>query len=76
VGTCVRVYVIFDPAQPHVALGTAATLEELADVLAARFERDLEVYVSRDGHSRALDAAEQLELDERVQVLLVEHSQQ
>jgi hypothetical protein len=26
----------------------------------------LEVYVSQDGHSRALDAAEQVELDDRV----------
>jgi hypothetical protein len=61
------VYVIFDPAQPHVALGTAATLEGIADALAARSEPTLEVYASQDGHSRGLDAAEQLELDERVQ---------
>jgi hypothetical protein len=60
------VYVIFDPAQPHVALGTAATLERIADALVARSEPTLEVYVSQDGHSRALDATEQIELDERV----------
>jgi hypothetical protein len=60
-------YVISHPAQPHVALATASTLEGIADALAARSEPDLEVYVSQDGHSRALDAAEQVELDERVQ---------
>jgi hypothetical protein len=60
-------YVISDPAQPHVALGTAATLEGIADALAAGSEPALEVYVSQDGHSRALDAAERVELDERVQ---------
>jgi hypothetical protein len=60
-------YVIFDSAQPHVALGTAATLEEIAGVLAVGSEPDLEVYVSQDGHSRLLDAAERLELDGRVQ---------
>ncbi|MGC2373703.1 MAG: hypothetical protein WA484_07495 [Solirubrobacteraceae bacterium] len=57
---------ISDPEQPHVALGTAATLEGIADALAARSKPDLEVYVSQDGHTRALDAAEQIELDERV----------
>jgi hypothetical protein len=65
--TCVLVYVISDPTQPHVALGVAVTLEGIADALAKRSETDLEVYVSQDGHSRALDAAEQLALDERVQ---------
>jgi hypothetical protein len=60
-------YVISDPTQPHVALGVAGTLEGIADALAARSEPDLDVYVSQDGHSRALDAAEQVELDERVQ---------
>jgi hypothetical protein len=59
-------YVISTPARPHVAVGTAATLKGIADVLAARSEPDLEVYVSQDGHSRALDAAEQVELDDRV----------
>lgn len=59
-------YVISDPAHPHVALGTAATLKGIADALAARSEPDLEVYVSQDGHSRALDTAEQIELDKRV----------
>jgi hypothetical protein len=63
-------YVISDPAQPHVALGVAATLEGIADALAARPELDFLVYVSQDGHSRALDAAEQVELDERVQARL------
>jgi len=60
-------YVISDPARPHVALGTAPTLEAIADVLAARSEPDLVVYISQDGLSHGLDAAEQLELDERIQ---------
>jgi hypothetical protein len=59
-------YVISDPAQPHVALGVAETLEGIADALAGRSESDVEVYVSQDGHSHALDAAEQIELDERI----------
>jgi len=59
-------YVISDPTQPHVALGVDATLEGIADALAARSEPELEVYVSQDGHSRALYAAEQHELDDRV----------
>ena len=58
---------ISGPAQRHVALGVAATLEGIADALAARSEPDLEVYVSQDGHSHALDVAEQIELDERIQ---------
>jgi hypothetical protein len=49
-----------------VVLGTAATLEGIANALAARSEPDLEAYVSQDGHSHGLDPAEQLELDERV----------
>jgi hypothetical protein len=68
-GTCVRMYVISDPARPHVALGTAATLEAIADALAARSEPDLVVYISQDGLSHGLDAAEQLELDERIQAV-------
>lgn len=32
--TCVRMYVIFDPSQPHVVLETAATLDSIATVLA------------------------------------------
>ena len=60
-------YVISDPARPHVVLNIAATLEGIANALAARSEPDLVVYVSQDGHSHALDAAEKLELDQRVQ---------
>jgi len=43
-----------------------ATLQAIADTLATMPESDLVVYVSQDGHSHALDAAEQAELDERV----------
>jgi predicted neutral ceramidase superfamily lipid hydrolase len=60
-------YVISDPSQPHVALGTAATLEALASTLATRCEPNLVVYVNHDGLSHALDAAEQRELDELIQ---------
>jgi hypothetical protein len=65
--TYVRMYVISDPAQPHLALGTAATLEALASTLATRHEPNLAVHVNQDGLSRALDAVEQCELDELVQ---------
>ena len=60
-------YVICDPTQPHIALSVDATLEGIAEALVARSEPDLVVYVSQDGLSHGLDAAEQLELDERVQ---------
>jgi hypothetical protein len=59
-------YVICDPTQPHIALGVDATLEGIAEALVARSEPDFVVYVSQDGLSHGLDAAEQLELDERV----------
>jgi hypothetical protein len=58
-------YVISDPAQPHLVLAIAKTLETIADELAA-MSSDVVVYVSQDGHSRDLNAAEQAELDERV----------
>jgi hypothetical protein len=60
-------YVISDPSRPHVALGTAATLDALASTLAARSDPNLVVYVNRDGLSHALDAAERRELDELIQ---------
>lgn len=57
---------ISDPAQPHLVLAIAKTLEAIADELAAMPKSDLEVYVSQDGLSHDLNAAEQAELDERV----------
>jgi hypothetical protein len=60
-------YVLSDPSRPHVALGTAATLDALASTLAARSDPNLVVYVNRDGLSNALDAAERRELDELIQ---------
>ena len=62
----VRMYVISDPAQPHLVLAIAETLEAIADELAAMPKSDLKVYVSQDGHSHDLNAAEQAELDEQV----------
>ncbi len=59
-------YAISDPAQPHVVLDMGATLEAIADALAAMPESDVVVYVSQDGHSHDLDATEQAELNERV----------
>jgi hypothetical protein len=67
--TSVRMYVIFDPAQPHIALDSADTLDAIATALAARTESGLAVYVNRDGLSRGLEDAEQRELDERLQQL-------
>jgi hypothetical protein len=58
--------VISDPAQPHLVLAIAETLEAIADELAAMPKSDLEVYVSQDGLAHDLNAAEQAELDERV----------
>jgi hypothetical protein len=59
-------YAISDPAQPHLVLAMGATLQEVADALAAMPESDLVVYVSQDGHSHGLHVAEQAELDQRV----------
>lgn len=59
-------YAISDRAQPHLVLAIGATLQAIADALAAMPESDLVVYVSQDGHSHDLDAAEQAELNERV----------
>jgi hypothetical protein len=57
-------YAISDPAQPHLVLAIGATLQEIADELAAMPKSDLKVYVSQDGHSHELNEAD--ELDERV----------
>jgi len=67
--TCVRIYVIFNPTQPHVALDTADTLDSIATALSSRPERGLTVCVNQDGLSRALNDAEQREVDERVREL-------
>jgi hypothetical protein len=58
-------YAISDPAQPHLVLAMGATLEAIADELAG-MPSDVVVYVSQDGHSHDLNAAEQAELDQRV----------
>ena len=63
VRTYVRVYVMFDPAQPHIVLGTSETLEDIATVLAARPEPALTVCVNHDGLTGNLDARQQRELD-------------
>ena len=63
-------YVISNPSQPHLALGTAATLEALASTLATRTEPNLAVHVNQDGLSHALDPVEQRELDELVQAAI------
>jgi hypothetical protein len=58
-------YAISDPAQPHLVLAMATTLQEIADELAT-MPSDVVVYVSQDGHSRDLNAAERAELDKQV----------
>lgn len=60
---------IFDPAEPHVALDTAGTLDSIAKALASRSEARLTVCVNQDGMSRPLNDAEQHELNERVREL-------
>jgi hypothetical protein len=59
-------YAISDPARPHLVLAIAETLDAIADALAATMPSDVVVYVSQDGHSHDLNAAEQAELDGRV----------
>lgn len=62
--TSVRMYVISDPAHPHVVLDISGSLEAVAAALASRPESGLAVYVNRDGLSHELDAAEQRELND------------
>jgi hypothetical protein len=62
-------YVIFDSAQPHIALATGTTLDSIATLLAARREPALTVGANEDGLSRQLSEAEQREVDERVREL-------
>jgi hypothetical protein len=62
-------YVIFDPAKPHIVLGTSETLEGIAAALAARPEPGLTVCVNHDGLTGNLDAREQRELDTRFHAL-------
>jgi hypothetical protein len=62
-------YVIFDPAQPYIALDTSGTLEDIATALAARPEPGLTVCVNHDGLTGNLDAHEQRELDARLHAL-------
>jgi hypothetical protein len=50
-------------------LDTAETLDSIAIALASRAERGLTVCVNQDGLSRALNAAEQHEIDERIHEL-------
>jgi hypothetical protein len=69
VRTYVRMFVIFDPARPHIALNTAEALKDIADALVARPESGLIVCVNQDGLTRNLDAGEQRELDARLDAL-------
>ena len=62
-------YVILDPARPHIVLDTSETLEGIATALAARPEPGLAVCVNRDGLTGNLDAREQSELDARLHAL-------
>jgi hypothetical protein len=62
-------YVLFSPAQPHIALESAGSLESIAVALAARGESDLTVCINEDGLSRGLSEAEQRELEGRLYAL-------
>ncbi len=62
-------YVIFNLAQPHVALDAGDTLDSIATALSSRPEHGLTVCVNQDGLSRALNDAEQREVDERIREL-------
>jgi hypothetical protein len=62
-------YVMFDPAEPHIVVGTSETLEEIAAALAARPESGVTVCVNHDGLTGNLDASEQRELDARLHAL-------
>ena len=64
--TCVRVYVIFDPARPHIALDAAGTLDSIATLLASRPESGLTVCVNQDGLTHALGAEEERLLEKRL----------
>jgi hypothetical protein len=56
-------YVVTDPAQPHLILYSATTLPDVASALAAQAEPErLEVHRHRDGFSAPLDATEQAAL--------------
>jgi hypothetical protein len=63
------VFVISHPDRPHIALDTAATLEDVVAALTARPGADLTVCVNDDGLTRGLDTREQLELDARLAAL-------
>ncbi|MGH2831598.1 MAG: hypothetical protein ACRDK2_02405 [Solirubrobacteraceae bacterium] len=65
-GNIRSMYVIHDPARPHVVLDMAVTLQAIALALVLRSEPELVVYASQDGHSCPLNAAEQDELDSLV----------
>jgi hypothetical protein len=67
--TYVRMYAIFSPAEPHIALATAATLDSIAATLASTRDSKLTVCVNQDGLTRPLNEVEQRELDERVSEL-------
>jgi hypothetical protein len=62
-------YVMFDPAKPHIVLGTSETLEGIAAALAGRPEPGLTVCVNHDGLTGNLDVREQGELDARFHAL-------
>jgi hypothetical protein len=61
-------YVVCDPACPHIALDVADSLSVIAAALLARSEPNLTVYVNRDGLGSDLDGAEQRELDELLRI--------
>jgi hypothetical protein len=58
-----NLYVVTDPAKPHVVLYSATTLADVASALAAQAHPErLEVHKHRDGFSAPLDATDRAAL--------------
>jgi hypothetical protein len=64
-------YVIYDPAEPHIALDFSGTLDGIATLLAAKRGGGTQLTVGANdtGHTRPINEAEQRELDERIREL-------
>jgi hypothetical protein len=59
--TYVRMYAVYDPAEPHIARAIG-TLPQMADALLANPGLSLEIHAHGGGFNRALTEAERHEL--------------
>jgi hypothetical protein len=64
------VFVVGDPARPHLTLFSAVTIPEIAEHMCALGRTDLDVYSSRDGMPVGLAADERQELEAELRRLL------